>query len=197
MFYKLGKVVSKTKSYLIFESNYCGYIVYAPDIERFEIDKFQKIFIYHHQNEYSNYYYGFKDFKERIFFEDLLSIPGIGPKTAITILNNGWQNALDLVINGDWEKLSEFPYLGKRSARQIVFEYQGKYSNMALKKIESKNINELRKTLKTLGFNEWQVNFALKKIKDSDNLDEMVELAIKEISNEQRSENKNPVLKTE
>lgn len=89
MLYKLGKIVSIAKSYFLLESNYTGYVVYAPEIERFELDKFQKVFIYRHKNDYVDVYYGFKEFKERLFFEDLLSIQGIGPKTGIAILNEG------------------------------------------------------------------------------------------------------------
>lgn len=88
MLYRLGKVVNKNKSYLIFESNNTGYVIHTPNVDLFEIDKFQKIFIYEHQNDYIHTYYGFKDFKERLFFEDLLSIPGIGPKTALGILSH-------------------------------------------------------------------------------------------------------------
>ena len=82
----VGKVISKSKQNLIFESNYTGYIIHVSNVDKFETDKFQKIFIYEHKNEYSHSYFGFKEFKERILFEDLISIPGIGPKTALSIL---------------------------------------------------------------------------------------------------------------
>ncbi|MGL4343081.1 MAG: Holliday junction branch migration protein RuvA [Metamycoplasmataceae bacterium] len=193
MLYKLGKITAKSKGYFILESNYTGFVVYAPDIERFEIDKFQKVFIYHHQNEYIDYYYGFKDFKERIFFEDLLAIQGIGPKTAVSILNGGWENALNFIIEGNWEALAKLPFLGTKTARQIIFEYQGKYTNIMNKKFESKNKEELKKTLKILGFKSNQIEFALKEIKENDNLEIMIEEAVKLISDEQR--NKNIIIK--
>ncbi|MGL5205273.1 MAG: Holliday junction branch migration protein RuvA [Metamycoplasmataceae bacterium] len=185
MLYKLGKIVSIAKNYFLFESNYTGYVVYAPEIERFELDKFQKIFIYHHKNDYIDVYYGFKDFKERLFFEDLLSIQGIGPKTGISILNEGWKKALDLIVEGDWEKLAKMPHLGQRSARQLVFEFQSKYNALITKKPANKNEDDLIETLKTLGFNKNQIIHAIANINVNDSIENMIEQAIKVISNEQ------------
>ncbi|MDK2819908.1 MAG: Holliday junction branch migration protein RuvA, partial [Mycoplasmataceae bacterium] len=175
------------KNYFLLESNYTGYVVFAPEIERFELDKFQKIFIYHHRNDYIDVYYGFKEFKERLFFEDLLSIQGIGPKTGIAILNEGWKNALQLISTGDWEKLSKMPHLGQRSAKQLVFEFQSKYNTILSKKSLNKNQIELEDTLKILGFNKKQISLALESINETLNIEEMVENAIKIISNEQHT----------
>ncbi len=185
MLYKLGKIVSIAKNYFLLESNYTGYVVYAPEIERFELDKFQKVFMYHHKNDYIDVYYGFKEFKERLFFEDLLSIQGIGPKTGIAILNEGWKKALDLIACGDWEKLSKMPHLGQRSAKQLVFEFQSKYDTILTKKTFNKNQSDLEDTLKTLGFNKNQISHALSNIDENSAIEEMVENAIKVISNEQ------------
>ncbi len=185
MLYKLGKIVSIAKSYFLFESNYTGYVIYAPEIERFELDKFQKVFIYRHKNDYIDMYYGFKEFKERLFFEDLLSIQGIGPKTGIAILNEGWKKVLDLISLGEWEKLSKVPHLGTRSARQLVFEFQAKYNNILSKKSLNKTQSELEDTLKTLGFNKTQISLALSSVNSNSSIEEMIENAIKVISNEQ------------
>lgn len=186
MLYKLGKIVSIAKSYFLLESNYTGYVVYAPEIERFELDKFQKVFIYRHKNDYVDMYYGFKEFKERLFFEDLLSIQGIGPKTGIAILNEGWKKALDLIAVGDWENLSKLPHLGQRSAKQLVFEFQTKYDKiLSNKNTFNKTQNELENTLKTLGFSNTQISLALASVDSNSSIEDMVENAIKVISNEQ------------
>lgn len=183
MLYKLGKVVNKSKSYLIFESNNTGYVVYTPNVNLFELDKFQKIFIYNYQNEYVHTYYGFKDFKERLFFEDLLTITGIGPKTALSIISNNWKLVLELISNGDYEEIAKLPYVGLKTAKQIVLEFQTKYRNILSKKSESKNKLEVIKTLKTLGFNQSQIDAISDKIVENDDLDTMIEQSIELISN--------------
>ena len=187
MLYRLGKVVNKNKSYLIFESNNTGYVIHTPNVDLFEIDKFQKIFIYEHQNDYIHTYYGFKDFKERLFFEDLLSIPGIGPKTALGILSHNWNYILELIINGEYQELAKLPYVSIKIAKQIVLEFQAKYKAILAKKSESKNKLEVYKTLKTLGFNQKQIDAISSQIQENDNLDLMVEQAIELISNAQHN----------
>ncbi|SGA30693.1 Holliday junction DNA helicase RuvA [Chlamydia abortus] len=60
-----------------------------PNISRFVRDDFKKIFISNIENEYMKVTYGFETFKELVMFEDLISLQGLGPKTAMTILNEG------------------------------------------------------------------------------------------------------------
>lgn len=189
MLYKLGKVLNKTKSYLIFETNYTGYVIHVANVDQFELDKFQKIFIYEHQNEYVHTFYGFKEFKERLFFEDLLSIQGIGPKTAISILSHNWKHVLELIAIGDYEEISKLPYVGLKVAKQLVLEFQNKYNSILNKQTYSKNKIEAIKTLKTLGFNQKQIDLVVDKLEEKDDLDLMIEQAIELISNEVQSTN--------
>ncbi|CRH78931.1 holliday junction DNA helicase [Chlamydia trachomatis] len=64
-------------------------MIYVADIKRFNKDDLRKIFIYDVVNEYKKTTYGFENFKELIIFEDLISLQGLGPKTAISLLNLG------------------------------------------------------------------------------------------------------------
>lgn len=187
MIYKFGKVISKTKSNLIFESDYTGYVISVIDVDKFEINKFQKIFIYEYKNEYNQNYYGFKEFKERIIFEDLISIPGIGPKTAMSILTINWKNLISLIASGNYEELSKIPYVSVKAARQIIFDFQKKYKTIMLKNEENKNKLEVFKTLKTLGFSDKQIDLVSNKLEDINDIDKMVQNAIEMISYEQQS----------
>lgn len=187
MLYKLGKVVFKTKSSIILESNYTGYIITVGNINQYEIDKFQKIYIYNYQNEYSKTIYGFKEFKERIFFEDLISVQGVGPKTAISILSTNWKEIMKMIAEGDYESIAKIPYVGTKTARKIVFDFQKKYNTFLSKNKESKNKLEVYKTLKTLGFNEKQINSISNKLQESDDVDQMIEQAIELISHDHQN----------
>lgn len=187
MLYKFGKVVFKSKSSIILESNYTGYIIIVADINQFEIDKYQKIYIYNYQSEYTRTTYGFKEFKERIFFEDLISVQGVGPKTAISILSTNWKEIMKMIAAGDYEGIAKIPYVGMKTARKIVFDFQKKYNNFLSKNKDSKNKVEVYRTLKTLGFNENQINSISNKLTESDDVDQMIEQAIELISHEQQS----------
>ncbi|WP_011264790.1 Holliday junction branch migration protein RuvA [[Mycoplasma] mobile] len=190
--YKIGKIVSFGKNYFLLESNYEGFLIYAAELEKFEKDVVTKVFIYKHENAYSKTLYGFKTFKERLLFIDLLSINGIGPKTALMALESGYLEIMNLISNNDFETLSKLPFLGLKSAKQICFEFQSKYANLLEKensgnlKFESKTkkITELSNTLKTLGFKTNQINYAISNINDKNDIEEMLEESIQLIANE-------------
>ncbi|MBX4210191.2 MAG: hypothetical protein K4H23_03445 [Mollicutes bacterium PWAP] len=85
----MEKIVSIGKSYVIYNSGNNGYIIYIANKEDFKIIKKMKMFIYEYKNEYLSTLYGFKTFKDRIFFDDLVKMPGIWPKTALNLLRDG------------------------------------------------------------------------------------------------------------
>ncbi len=187
--YKIGKITSTGRNYIILESSYKGEIAYVARPNDFEKDKVVKVFIYEYKYEHSEAIYGFSTFKERILFEDLLSVSGIGPKTAITILGTDIHRIIELIISGDSSKLAEIPGIGLKSSRQIIFEIQEKYVNMSKKEKGKTNgkkyiPSDIRDTLKTLGFNNKQIKYAIDKVKPSDNIELMIEEAIRVISNE-------------
>ncbi|MBR3348041.1 MAG: Holliday junction branch migration protein RuvA [Mycoplasmataceae bacterium] len=195
MIYKLGKIIAKTKTNLIFESNYTGFTINVANVDKYEIDKFQKIFIYEYENDYGKSYYGFKEFKERIFFEDLLSIQGIGPKTAMSILTSNWKEVMKMIAEGNYDEIAKIPYVGLRTARQIIFDFQKKYNLMLSKENQSKNKLEVFQTLKSLGFNKNQIDLVANKLEDTNDIEKMVEKAIEIISHEQS--NRENIIKTQ
>ena len=183
--YKYGEVISKGKTYIIFESNFSGSLIYVPSIEAFKVKEKIKIFIYKYNTDFTSAIYGFRTFKERILFEDLIGINGIGPKTAIGLLKEGKDNLVNMLINGDVDGLSSFPYLGKRTANQIVFELSNKYKNLTKEKPKDGMVlpSAVIQPLKTLGFKKHQIDIALKHIKPQPKIELLVEEAIKVISN--------------
>ncbi|QEA02631.1 Holliday junction branch migration protein RuvA [Mesomycoplasma hyopneumoniae] len=212
--YQFGKIVSKNKNYLILENHGSGYLIYVPRIDRFSRDENRKIYIYEHENDYTKITYGFASFRERILFEDLISIQGVGPKTAISALNSGMQNLINLIAANDWKTLAKIPYLSEKNAKQIVFEFQKKYerfnenhknqteetnpetqekelekkddlADITIQKsnLEDKTAANLEDTLKMLGFKPRQIDYALTKVEPNENFENLIENAIKIISN--------------
>lgn len=181
--FKIGKVVSIGKTYLIFESNYSGHIIYVAHPETFIKDKVIKLYTYNHVSEYTSAIYGFANFKERIMFEDLISVNGIGPKTALAALKLGCDNIMSYIATEDSKSLSSIPQIGLRTANQLIFELRDKYQNFK-NKTNGISVLQIGESLKTLGFNKKQIEYAIKVVKPAATLEEMVEEAIKVISNE-------------
>ncbi|MCR8613210.1 MAG: Holliday junction branch migration protein RuvA [Mycoplasma sp.] len=183
--WKIGKVIYTNKNYVVFESNYTGWIINVINPEEFPKEEVIKLYVYEHKNDYTTSLYGFKNIKERILFTDLISINGVGPKSAQSILKQGFGEIINSIINGDAKELSEAPMVGFKTARQIIFELQDKYINMDKKVSKSKKTNavELKDTLKMLGFKTNQINMAIEKIEDFNiNIEQLVEKSIRIIS---------------
>ena len=183
--YKKGKVVLLGKTYIVFESNYCGEIIYVSNVKDFKLNSDIKLFVYRLMNEYMNNLYGFLSFQERILFEDLININGIGPKTALSLLKEGKDYLINIIANQDLESLNSFPYIGRKTCSQLIFELSEKY-----KKFQNKENNKnkfqpsiLKDTLKNLGFNKKQIDYAIKNIKPNGSIENLVEESIKLISN--------------
>lgn len=182
--FKIGKIVSIGKTYVILENNYTGYIVYVANPNQFIKDKVIKIYTYLHQSEYSSALYGFSSFKERILFEDLISVNGIGPKTAIAALKMGTDNVSHYIASGDAKSLSSIPQIGIKTANQLIFELRGKYEKFISKTTEKKySTIDIVDSLKTLGFNQKQIDYALTNVTPNQSVEVMLEEAIKSISN--------------
>ncbi|MBN0919307.1 Holliday junction branch migration protein RuvA [[Mycoplasma] gypis] len=197
LIYKYGKIVHVNKNYIILENNKEGELIYVPLVERFKLNENMKVFIHEYETEHFKTTYGFDSFKELVIFEDLLSIQGIGPKTALAILNEGWENILRYIAGGEIERLTGIPYLSTRSARQLIFEYQSKYEKFLRKMINdgettqesltntisiSENLKNIEKSLKVLGFKQAQIKQALETVNPEQDLEKAVEEAIKIIS---------------
>lgn len=183
--YQYGKVVHKAKNYIILETNFKGYLLYVPNPDNFIENKNTKVFVYEHRNEYGQSMYGFTNFKEKILFEDLISLSGIGPKTAIEMLAKDWRKIAKAISQGNSSYLASFKYIGHKLSRQIIFEFQDKYTKM----LEGVNIDlnisskqEVIETLNLLGFKSKEINSVIDLIKEQEDTEAMVEEAIELIT---------------
>ena len=194
--YRYGKIMHVNTNYLILDHNGNGELIYVPNIERFKKDEVRKVFISSIENEYSKTTYGFENFKELVLFEDLISLQGLGPKTAISILNEGWEKIINLIADGDKDELEKINYVSSRVANNIVSNYQSKYAKFVEKlvngedwkaknKVSNSYNNQFEETMKMLGFKTQQIKYALEKIKITENIEQCVEDAIKLISQNQ------------
>ncbi|QNM93316.1 Holliday junction branch migration protein RuvA [Mycoplasma sp. Pen4] len=191
--YIIGEIVYKNKNNIILESKGEGYWLTVADDWRYQVNQKAKIFIYEHQTDYQKNTYGFKDFKERLLFIDLVSIEKIGPRIAMNILNKGWEYIARLIATNNTTELSTIPFVTEKVANIICVQLNTKWSkiltNSDNKKAETAQIrDEVAKTLQTLGFKKAQIDYALKQIKYTNNMDEMIENSIQLIAAQQNEQ---------
>jgi len=88
-----------------------------------------RILTHHHITEADQRLFGFCTEEEREMFTRLLTISGIGPKLAISVLSGLPVRELkSALINGDIKRISSISGIGKKTAERIVVELRDKFS---------------------------------------------------------------------
>ena len=77
--------------------------------------------------------FGFAESQEKRLFEKLLTISGIGPKLAITVLSGiSSERLVTAIRGGDHATLTRIPGIGKKTAERVVLELKDKLEDMAM-----------------------------------------------------------------
>ena len=107
--------------------------------------------------------YGFPDAADRDFFELILSVSGVGPKTALSVLRKAPREALEGAIGmRDIAYLTKVVGLGKKSAEKMLAELADKVGPHS----HSREDGEVFDTLVALGYTEREARKALQAIPD-------------------------------
>lgn len=130
MFYYLkGTVAEIGQNSLIVDVNGLGFLVNTSlkTISDTTPGKQVKLYITESIGESNFDLYGFSDQQERRFFDLLISISGVGPKAAISLLSSLNTDALVLaIVNDDSKALTSAPGIGKKIAQRIILELRDK-----------------------------------------------------------------------
>ncbi len=142
------------------------------------------VWVYTAVRENSIDLYGFKDLETLNFFELLLTISGIGPKSALSILGAATVQALtDAVLSGETAYLTKISGVGKKVAEKIVLELKGKVGGEKSGAFESSGEIDTIEALKSLGYTHKEAKEALEKLpKDIVDTTEKIKFALKHLS---------------
>ncbi len=128
--YIKGTLEIKSSDYIVVEANGIGYKIFMSGntIQKLgELNSVVKIFTHYHVREDNISLYGFYNLEELRMFELLISVSGVGAKSAIAILSNITPSAFALaVISNDIKALTKLPGIGSKSAQRIILELKDK-----------------------------------------------------------------------
>jgi len=160
-----GKITLKTDRFIILETNGVGYKVSVSPDTTSKIGQKEEtfLFIHTHVREDSLDLYGFLEEQELRFFEMLLNVSGIGPRSALAILGIATIDTLRRAIGtGDVSYLTKISGIGKKTAEKIVIELRDK---MGEEKEGTSLQGELDalEALKSLGYSQNDARESLKK----------------------------------
>lgn len=177
-----GKIILKTEKFLIVETGGVGYKI---NVSSDTLNKTQKkeeeifLFIHTHVREDVLDLYGFLERQELEFFEMLISVSGIGPKGALTILGITSIETLRKAIGtGDTSYLTKISGIGKKTAEKIVIELRDKISEEKSGTSLQGELDALE-ALKSLGYSQNEAREALKKVSPNTDTNAKIREALK------------------
>lgn len=126
-----------------------------------------KLWIHTHVREENLDLFGFGSQDELALFKVLISISGVGPRTAMGIMNFETGEIKKAVATGDVEFFTQVPRLGKKNAQKIIIELKpklGSLEDLDLTDSLDAGVNDVIEALVSMGFDKRHVKNALNKI---------------------------------
>jgi Holliday junction DNA helicase RuvA len=146
----------------------------------------EKVFYtYMHVREDRMELYGFPNTDDKKFFEMVLSVSGIGPRSALGILDVAPLGTLvSAIMQGDASYLTKVSGVGKKTAQKVVLELRDKVEKLGIKADASamREDNDAVEALQALGYSLNQARDALKNIpEDMTEMNERIKFALKNL----------------
>ena len=146
-----------------------GYTVFIGEKTRASLSPTleKTLFIHTHVRDDALELYGFTSPDELTVFEHLLTVSGIGPKTAQHVIDRGVDQIRSAVATSDVEFFTMIPRLGKKNAQKIIIELKNKLGStrdLSLSESGSTDTKELLDALTSMGFGKSEAMAAIRNI---------------------------------
>ena len=124
-----GKVTEKFNGSLVIDVHGVGYEVSVAtnDFDAVILDQEVKFYTYHHVREQSEELFGFSSLAAKKLFEMLITVQGVGPKAALSILSLGdAEQVRNAIANADSGFVQKATGVGKKTAERVVVDLSDK-----------------------------------------------------------------------
>lgn len=193
--YLKGKVEYKKPGYVALDVTNVGYKIHISlkSYEKIKIDENIKLYIYSHIKEDEFKLIGFLNENDRVMFQLLLGVSGIGVSLALSILSSFEIEEIQrIVLAENYLTLKKVPKLGEKKAKQIILDLQNKMSSLNIISTDTiENIDkytlleeELYLALEGLGYGKKEIEKILtrEEIKNLENIETAIRYVLKKIS---------------
>ncbi|MGL5918566.1 MAG: Holliday junction branch migration protein RuvA [Cetobacterium sp.] len=172
--YLNGVIKIKKAEYLAVDVNGVGYRVYITlkTFDKVQIGEKKELYIYNVIKEDAFKLVGFLEERERILFEMLIGISGIGLSLALSIMSTFTiDNIREIVLNEDFKTLKKVPKLGEKKSKQIIIDLNNKIKTLNLMSMEDPSgdilnnaiEDELYMALESLGYSKKEIESLISK----------------------------------
>lgn len=184
-----GKIEYREDPFLIVDVHGVGYRVIVPlsvSTKILHLGEDIKLFTHTHVREDVLELYGFTTPEDLKTFEYLISVSGIGCRTAVNVFSVGSRlDIIQAVTTNNIEFFMSVPRLGKKNAQKIIIELKNKLGGIEDLDLgaDGQTQNEIIEALKRFGFSAQEARMALKTIKSEGlSQEEKIRLALKTLS---------------
>lgn len=187
----IGKITEKFQNLVIVDVHGVGYelTISAHDAETVNVDSETKFYTHHSVRENGEDLYGFTSLAAKKLFEMLISVNGIGPKAAMSILSLSTpEEVRNAIANDDIAFISKASGVGKKSAERVIVDLRDKVglpshygrSEAYQIKAEKPPTDEALDALIALGFPLKEATAALANVDPTLPIEERVRQALKQ-----------------
>ena len=172
-----GTVAAYGADWIVVDNHGVGWQIAYPHTDRVTLQQEISVHTYMHLTENDVSLYGFESMEEKELFQRLISVKGLGPRTAMNMLTAaGYEAIVGAVETGNVAALKKMQGIGAKSASQIVLDLKGKLvaapaaPSKAVAEVYPAEIRDAMEGLKNLGYKQNEVNAAAKVMNESPGL---------------------------
>lgn len=178
-----GKIVKKNLDNIIIENNGIGYRINFVQFDKVNLNQESCIYTYQHVREDEISLYGFISEQDHDLFIKLISVKGLGPKTALNAFKiSNANNIIKAIENNDLAYIKKLPGVGAKTASQIILDLKGKLVQETQEDAEelSSAMQDAIEGLKALGYKANEIQGVIKQLKTQQDLssDEYLKLGL-------------------
>ena len=180
----IGTIALRNDPYLIINVHGVGYKVLATSevLAKAVLGQEITVHTYTHVREDMLDLYGFSKPADLWLFELLISVSGVGPKTAVGVFSQGTGSEIvNAIATSNVDFFTAVPRLGKKNAQKLIIELKSKVGStedLDLSGDGEKN-NEIIEALKAFGFTSKEAGEAIRSLSGTGTTEEKIKMALK------------------
>lgn len=177
-----GEIFSISTDSIVLLVDSVGYEVHIDKALLGKVNKSDKLnlFIHSHIREDCFDLYGFASEEELKLFRLLITVSGVGPKTALGIMDKGVVEIKAAISKAETKFFVGIPRLGQKNAQKIIIELKSKVGSLNdLDLSGSVDYSEVEEALLVMGYSEKEIEKMVKDLPFDLNIEEKIKLALK------------------
>lgn len=182
--YLKGKILQKSTHYIVLLNGDIGYkVLTTPEVLEKMIGSEVELYIYHKSGDDGQVLFGMPSFDNLQFFEMLISVTGVGPKMALTIVSAAKMDVLQqAIMNSDVEIFTRMSGVGKKTAERIILELRSKITSGGLIQSSEFAGSDIYDALNSLGYNPREIRDTLPQLDTTADTASQLKQALKILS---------------